>query len=119
MTTPVRIQLSRKKGFDLQAVSQALNGLPAVNCARPGRWGNDYRIGDEVILPNGHKRTKPRTREEAVYLFEKRQCAGTTFMNEALQELRGKNLACWCGPGELCHVDVLLRLVNAKPKAVK
>jgi len=29
-----------------------------------------------------------------------------------LSELRGKNLACWCKPGEACHADVLLALAN-------
>lgn len=38
MTAPVRLQLSRKKGFDLQAHSSAVNGLPAVNVARPTMW---------------------------------------------------------------------------------
>ena len=33
---PRRIVLSRKAGFDLQAVSHALNGLPAHSVARPG-----------------------------------------------------------------------------------
>ena len=48
MTKPIRIRLSRKKGFDLQAVSRAANGLPAVNVARPSRWGNpfDFRASD-------------------------------------------------------------------------
>lgn len=31
----------------------------------------------------------------------------------ALDELRGKNLACWCKPGEPCHADYLLKLVNS------
>lgn len=30
----------------------------------------------------------------------------------ALPELRGKNLACWCKPGERCHADVLLAMAN-------
>lgn len=30
-----------------------------------------------------------------------------------LDELRGRNLACWCALGTPCHADVLLRLVNA------
>lgn len=30
---PQRIQLSRKKGFNLQKASLKLNSLPAVNCA--------------------------------------------------------------------------------------
>jgi len=29
-----------------------------------------------------------------------------------LPELRGKDLACWCRPGEPCHADVLLELAN-------
>lgn len=35
MTAPVRMRLSRAKGFDLQKASLTLNGLPAVNTARP------------------------------------------------------------------------------------
>lgn len=42
MPRPVRIRLSRAKGFDLQALSYATNGLPAVNVARPSRWGNPW-----------------------------------------------------------------------------
>lgn len=40
MMRPVRLQLSRKRGFNLQALSLATNGLPAVNVARPTRFGN-------------------------------------------------------------------------------
>jgi hypothetical protein len=32
---PVRLQLSRRKGFDLQVWSREVNGLDVVNCARP------------------------------------------------------------------------------------
>jgi hypothetical protein len=27
-------------------------------------------------------------------------------------DLRGKNLACWCGPDQPCHADVLLEMAN-------
>lgn len=30
----------------------------------------------------------------------------------APQELRGKNLACWCAIGAACHADVLLEIAN-------
>lgn len=30
-----------------------------------------------------------------------------------LPTLRGKNLACWCKPGDCCHADVLLEIANA------
>ena len=42
---PVRLQLSRCKGFNLQALSLATNGLPAVNCARPMLYSNPFPIG--------------------------------------------------------------------------
>jgi len=29
-----------------------------------------------------------------------------------LEELRGKNLACFCKIGEPCHADVLLKIAN-------
>lgn len=41
---PVRLQLSRVKGFNLQALSLATNGLAAVVVKRPTRWGNPYPV---------------------------------------------------------------------------
>jgi len=29
-----------------------------------------------------------------------------------IHKLRGKNLACWCKPGAVCHADVLLKIAN-------
>jgi hypothetical protein len=34
------------------------------------------------------------------------------FLVRVRDELRGKNLACWCPLGQACHADVLLRLAN-------
>jgi hypothetical protein len=42
--TPVRMRLSRAKGFDLQKASLALNGLPAAKVTRPGKWGNPFNF---------------------------------------------------------------------------
>ncbi|HUY27269.1 MAG TPA: hypothetical protein VMV27_07585 [Candidatus Binataceae bacterium] len=42
--TPVRMRLSRRKGFNLQGESRAINGLPALNVARPGPWGNCFIV---------------------------------------------------------------------------
>ena len=95
---PQRIQLSRKKGFNLQAVSLALNGLPAVVVSRPSQWGNPYPVaafGAENAIWHYKKYIKE-------YKFEPR----------IQSELRGKNLACWCQPGQPCHADVLLKIAN-------
>jgi hypothetical protein len=39
---------------------------------------------------------------------------GRPLAIQATEVLRGKNLACWCKPGDPCHADVLLELANAK-----
>lgn len=119
MIAPVRLQLSRRKGFDLQARSRATNGLPAVNVARPTKWGNPFRIG-EPYYPTAADAV--RRFRAAVIGFD----AGDSFcpprahpestigriIADAPKELRGKNLACWCKPGAPCHADVLLELAN-------
>lgn len=61
MTKPLRIQLSRKRGFRLQEVSLALNGLSAINVTRQGAhsgmWGNWA-----AKAPRSHERPASRRR---------------------------------------------------------
>lgn len=99
---PVRLRLSRAKGFDLQAHSRAINGLPAVNCARPSVYGNDFTVADYG------------TAENAVAMFEhdllKFSCFHPEEYERLLQRLAGKNLACWCTLKACCHVDIWLRV---------
>lgn len=113
MTVPVRLQLSRRKGFNLQAVSFATNGLPAVRVSRPSLYGNPFRIGEAI-----HRGPSFSVRDELVrdgdhacrlfrgWLFNLRDA------EHKISPLRGKNLACWCKPGRPCHADVLLELAN-------
>lgn len=103
---PQRIQLQRKKGFNLQKVSMATNGLPAVNCARPSKWGNPF-----VVQYDPHPDYSPQTAEEAVKMF--RGWVDKGLMRIKIRaELRGKNLACYCKPSAACHCDVLLEIAN-------
>lgn len=98
---PVRLRLSRAKGFNLQALSRATNGLPAVNCARPGKWGN--QIGRSL------------SRDDAVRYFKawlEQTDPGRNFAAVARRELCGKNLACWCPLHLPCHTDTLLEIAN-------
>jgi len=117
---PVRLQLSRRKGFDLQAWSREVNGLEAVNCARPGKWGNPYRVGTVFIADA----------QDAVDAFAANLPLGRRWNGgRNLDDLRGRNLACWCGlcakhaatgkpldedcpDCEPCHVDPLGRVAN-------
>ena len=54
--TPVRIQLSRRKGFNLQEVSKALNGLEAVNVCRPTIYGNPFVHDDAAVAVEAYER---------------------------------------------------------------
>ena len=95
---PKRIQLSRKKGWRLPPNT--------VVVARPSKWGNPFKIGDDVPGLPGVK----IEREDAVHYF-------SIFLPQPAGEiraaLRGKNLACWCQLGQPCHADVLLEIANS------
>jgi hypothetical protein len=52
MTQPVRLQLSRRAGFDLQSLSHDANSLPAVVVARPTKWGNPCSAAWPKHRPN-------------------------------------------------------------------
>ncbi len=119
---PQRMQLSRHKGFNLQAASEALNGLPAKRITRPGKWGNPFSIADMAA--------KYGLDDEAAQVKAVALCGewlrGTIdpklsphappSRDEIRAELRGYNLACWCRPGTPCHSEVLLEIANGKTK---
>jgi len=74
MIRPVRLQLSRTKGFSLQALSLATNGLPAINVARPSRWGNpfDFRKSEHcwMALSYGCRGDRLGRQKASVMAFE-------------------------------------------------
>lgn len=111
MTSPVRLTLSRAKGFNLQAHSLAVNGLPAVSVARHGKWGNPFVIGRSA----GESGEVVADAADAVRRFRdmiEDQFDGVNVpLIEAVSALCGKNLACWCKEGP-CHADVLLEIAN-------
>lgn len=126
MKKPQRLQLSRTKGFNLQALSIATNGLRAVNCARPSKWGNPFKMaGAEEMFArraavDAYRRlfTQPPSRLRHLILRITKGNNGrgeyrVSIMKRSLPDLRGKNLACWCSLDMACHCDVLLELANA------
>ncbi len=125
--SPVRVQLSRKRGWKMPSNT--------VSVARPGRWGNPFRIGGwfmvgdpdpkarmrmswcqaanaEIAARTPGKFTLIETQAQAVEFFERLAATGY-FRETALAALRGKNLACWCKLGTPCHADILLKLANS------
>jgi hypothetical protein len=113
--TPVRLRRSRAKGARLVSP----NGLPVVCVTRGTKWGNPFSVWQHADVRVG-------TPAEAVHLFrllvtgDAGLLARYPFLRgryaeiaTSIDSLLGKNLACFCKPGEPCHADVLLELANA------
>lgn len=85
-----RIQLRRTRGWR--------KPVGAVVVARPSRWGNPFRVGVDG------------DRAECVARYRAALDAGDLpfGVGDVRRELAGRDLACWCRPGEPCHADVLL-----------
>ncbi len=117
---PVRLRLSRARGFNLQAHSLATNGLPAVVVARPTKWGNshDWREWREsfprdMLVQEGPCFRDNWCRERAAEEYELDWRDGRMeHLRPHLAELQGRNLGCWC-VGRGCHADTLLKLAAA------
>lgn len=115
---PERIQLRRTKGWRMPPNT--------VKVARPGNWGNPFRVGDPV--GDGFHVDYYLTPEQAVREYRLwlrghltvfpvyRRRAPT--IEEICRDLRGKNLACFYAPGQPCHADVLLEIANSSQSAV-
>jgi 5'(3')-deoxyribonucleotidase len=93
--SPIRVQRKRVKGWKMPPNT--------VSVCRPNKWGNPYRVGDDVPGLKG----VPMDAEDAVHWFEILHAPTLP-----VHELRGKNLACFCALDQPCHADVLLRLAN-------
>lgn len=128
MTGPVRIQLSRRKGFRLQEASLAANGLPCIKVDRTTKWGNPHDWRDwreqwpllEARPWDGELDRDTWCRAMAYEAFAEDLRYGEIAL--PLEELAGKNLACWCplngGLINPCHADVLLELANPDARRV-
>lgn len=119
MIKPVRLQLSRRKSFKLQALSRAPNGLAAVSVTRPHKYGNPFTI---TFCRNWFGCGIAEARKHAVRLH-KEWLAGTLGdgwvdkkpppLEEVRADLAGRNIPCACGLGKECHGDNLLEIANA------
>jgi hypothetical protein len=107
---PVRLQLSRRKGFNLQRLSRETNGLEAMRVARPSLFGNPFVIGKDGDRAECVARFK-----DAIYWAQRDPANAPTWatrIRENLSRLRGGNLACYCSLDGPCHAEVLLELAN-------
>lgn len=129
MTAQVRIQRHRTKGWRLPE--------NAICVTRPGLWGNPF-VGKEAIpafrryaifralgLPVTYRNVAIGEDEMQVnvegYQFDavasEHDTEPTTVFppldREWLDELHGRDLACWCDIHDPCHADFLLELMAA------
>ena len=72
----------------------------AIYVGRPSKWGNPFVIGQHG------------DREEVLRRYRKYLLSRQDLL-DALPELRGHDLECWCAP-EPCHADILLEMANAE-----
>jgi len=70
--------------------------VDAVYVGRPSRWGNPF-----IINRDGNR----------AEVIEKYRQHIIDFHEEIKEELRGKDLVCWCKPAA-CHADILLDIAN-------
>lgn len=71
----------------------------AVRVDRQSKWGNPF-----VINQDGD-------RDQVCDLYAEYANWRLTIQPDWLDELRGKDLACWCAP-QRCHADTLIQLAN-------
>lgn len=96
--TPRRIQRKRTRGWKMPE--------GAVYVGRPTIFGNPFRdaISFRVWL-SGFKGTGGGGLRRIALLSR-------------IEELRGKDLVCWCSLDRACHADVLLEIANRDRKSV-
>lgn len=101
---PQRIQLTRKKGWRMPPNT--------VKVDRTTPWGNPFvpgRSDNPLGLPVKDKR-------HAFVLYRSVAADNAALVAAARTELRGKNLACWCGKPDpyedACHAAILLEIAN-------
>lgn len=104
---PIRIQRRRTKGWRMPE--------GAIYVGRPTVWGNPWKIGDRALIEWPTTAVDQRVREVVLtpeIVVALYRWAFTPDQLDAVTELGGHDLACWCPLDQPCHVDVLLELAN-------
>ena len=99
---PKRIQRKRTKGWKMPENT--------VYVGRPTKYGNPFTALEWVphrLVEEGFCKTQIMSRQMVIKLFIKK-----TLPQIDLDELKGKDLACWCRLDQPCHADILLEEAN-------
>jgi len=98
---PKRIQRKRTKGWRMPPNT--------VYVGRPSKWGNPFRVGEPPFEFGGIKIV---TIKGVIRAYRAYVNGRLYFNSHYLDELKGKNLACWCPLDKPCHANVLLEIAN-------
>lgn len=84
-----------------QVLNKKFASVPkdAVYIGRPSKWGNPFVIG------------KDGSRDVVIQKYRDWISTQPHLVAQAKQELRGKDLVCFCAPAK-CHGDILLAIAN-------
>jgi hypothetical protein len=78
-----------------------------VYVGRPSKFGNPF-----THKPNTTAEFLVSSQEEAVLRFDEWIRTQPELLEAVKRELRGKVLACWCGPRDACHAQILATIAN-------
>lgn len=95
---PVRIRRKRTKGWRMPPNT--------IYVGRPSLHGNKYHVGRDGSQAECVEKFR------ADWQWGLSHPLGQCLLQQSLNAMRGKNLACWCPLGQPCHADVLLELAN-------
>ncbi|HVX57391.1 MAG TPA: DUF4326 domain-containing protein [Candidatus Saccharimonadales bacterium] len=119
MAMPERIQRRRTKGWKMTE--------GAIYVGRPTKWGNPFRINSMALPCDERWPYLLRAFDGDAAGFRSitplhPQCVVDAYawwiieqppLMLSLDELRGRDLVCWCPLDQPCHADVLLELAHA------
>jgi hypothetical protein len=97
---PKRIQRKRTKGWKMPPNT--------VYVGRPTKWGNPYTMHSTPKLSREGRQAVVDNFRAIIWANQQ----GAERFRKPINELRGKDLACWCPLDQPCHADVLLELAN-------
>lgn len=109
---PHRVQLSRKRGWRMP------ENTVKVTRGRGMKWGNPFIVGRYKTAAQAVRQYRAIVTNPMVFFegeadpSKTEQVLAMAQVVGHIEDLRGKNLACWCALDQPCHADVLLELAN-------
>jgi len=93
-----RIQMKRTKGWRKPENT--------VYVGRPSKWGNPFKVNKDLDAKCSSYR------QGIIDQYELWLRKRLEWDIHFLDELKGKDLGCWCPFDKPCHVDVIIKVLN-------